>query len=212
MRIAVFGASGQLGGRVVDAALGRGHQVTAVVRDTARFQRRDDALTVEAADVTDPESVARVVSGHDGVISAVGRDAARPAVLSDAARALLAGLAEAGVSRLVIAGGAGSLLVGPGQRLVDTPDFHDEWKPEALAQADALALLQSTEAPVQWTYVSPGAALAPGEHRGSYRIGGDDLLLDGDGLSHISMEDFADALLDVLEQSDHGRERITAAY
>lgn len=212
MRIAVFGATGQLGQRVVAEAVRRGHQVTAAVRDAGRLAGRHDQLTVTVADVTDPQSVAQAVVDHDAVISVVGRDAEHPGFLAIAVGALLIGLSQAGVHRLVIGGGAGSLLVAPDTRLVDTPDFHDEWKPEALAQADALELLRGAETDVDWTYVSPGALLAPGERRGVYRTGGDDLLRDESGQSHISMEDFAIALVDEVEQPRYVRRRFTAAY
>ena len=90
---------------------------------------------------------------------------------------MLSGLSQAGVRRLVVVGGAGSLEVASGTRLVDTPDFHEEWKPEALGQAEALDLYRSAETDVDWTYVSPGALLAPGERTGRYRTAGDQLLV-----------------------------------
>jgi hypothetical protein len=134
-------------------------------------------------------------------------------VLSDVARGLLAGLAQAQVLRLVTAGGAGSLVVPSGQRLVDTPDFHDEWKAEALAGSDALELFRTADdTPVNWTYISPGALLAPGERTGRYRTADDELLVDEHGRSHISMEDFAIAMLDEVEGDAHPRRRFTAAY
>jgi putative NADH-flavin reductase len=116
------------------------------------------------------------------------------------------------VPRLISVGGAGSLLVASGQRLVDTPDFHDEWKPEALAAADALEAFRAADTEVDWAFVSPGALLVPGERTGVYRLGGDELLVDEQGRSHISMEDFAVAILDEAEAPKHSRERFTAAY
>jgi putative NADH-flavin reductase len=115
------------------------------------------------------------------------------------------------VRRLVIVGGSGSLEVAPGVRLLDTPEFNDEWKPEALQQADALAVCRSVE-DLDWTYVSPGAWIHPGERTGRYRLGGDQLLVDEHGNSEISAEDYAVAIADLLEQGGHARERITAAW
>jgi putative NADH-flavin reductase len=209
----VFGASGALGSRLVTEALERGHEVTAVARDRSRLDRRGGHVGTASADATDPDSVAAVAGGHDVAISAVTQHQA-PEMIVDAARGLLEGLARAGVPRLISVGGAGSLEVAPGRRLVDTPDFHDEWKPEALAAADALEVLRQADGdtPVSWSFISPGALLAPGERTGRYRIGADRLLVAEDGRSHISMEDFAIAILDEVENPEHPRQRFTAAY
>jgi uncharacterized protein len=213
MRLVIFGASGLLGTRLVTEALDRGHGVTAVARDAARLDDRDGRVHLAAGDATDPDSVAKVAAGQQVAVSAVTQHQA-PEMLVDAARALLEGLARAGVPRLISVGGAGSLEVAPGQRLVDTPDFHDEWKPEALAAAEALQVFQKADGdtPVAWSFVSPGALLAPGERTGRYRLGGDRLLADETGRSHISMEDFAIAILDEVEEPKHPRQRFTAAY
>src|SRR4051794_31952129 len=141
MKLIILGASGLLGTRLVTEALDRGHEVTAVARDGARLDDRDGRVHTASADATDPESVAAVAGGHEVAISAVTNHQA-PEMLVDAARGLLDGLARAGVGRLISVGGAGSLEVAPGERLVDTPDFHDEWKPEALAGAAALEVFR----------------------------------------------------------------------
>lgn len=211
MELIVFGASGLLGTRLVAEALERGHEVTAVARDASRLDDREGRVRVASADATDPESVAAVAAGHDVAISAVTQHEA-PEMLVDAARGLLEGLARAGVPRLISVGGAGSLEVAPGRRLVDTPDFREEWKREALAAAEALEVFRQAETPVEWSFVSPGALLAPGERTGRYRLGGDQLLVDDEGHSRISMEDFAIAILDEAETPRHPRRRFTAAY
>ena len=164
-------------------------------------------------DVTDAGSVARVGAGHEAAISAVGpsREGGDPAMLVAAARALLTGLAQAGVPLLVVAGGAGSLEVAPGVRLVDTPEFRPAWRPLALAHADALEALRSADTDVAWSYASPAALLAPGERTGRYRVGGDQLLTDAAGDSSLSMEDFAIALVDEAEQPRHVRARFSVA-
>jgi uncharacterized protein len=211
MRLVIFGASGLLGTRLVSEALARGHQLTAVARDVARIDDRGGQVATAAADVTDPGSVAAVAGGHDAALSAVTQHD-RPEMLVDAARGLLAGLSTAGVRRLVVAGGAGSLLVASGQRLMDTEGFHEEWKPEAIAAAAALDVFRQADTDVEWSYVSPGALLAPGERTGHYRLGGDELLVDEHGKSAISMEDFAIAMLDEAEAAKHPRQRFTAAH
>src|SRR3954467_12555523 len=213
MKLVIFGASGRLGTRLVTEALERGHEVTAVARDAARLDARDGRVRTAPADATDPDSVAAAAAGHDVAISAVTQHQA-PEILPDAARGLLEGLARAGVPRLIFVGGAGSLEVAPGQRLVDTPDSHEEWKPEALAAAEALEMFRQAgdDTPVEWSFISPGALLAPGERTGHYRLGGDQLLVAEAGRSSISMEDFAVAILDEVENPKHPRQRFTASY
>lgn len=210
MKLIVFGGTGVLGSRLVAEAVQRGHEVTAVARDPSRFTG-PDAVDAIAGDATDAESVAAVAAGHEAALSAVTQHE-HPEMLVAAARALLDGLARAGVRRLVVAGGAGSLMFGSGQRLMDTPDFHDEWKPEALAQADALVVYRQSDNEVEWSYVSPGALLEPGERTGGYRTGDDELLTDDHGRSRITMEDFAIAMLDEAEHPAHPRRRFTAAH
>src|SRR3954452_22149995 len=213
MKLIIFGASGTLGTRLVTEALDRGHDVTAVARDASRLDDRAGRVRTASADATDPDSVAAVAGGHDVAVSAVTNHQA-PEMLVDAARGLLDGLARAGVLRLISVGGAGSLEVAPGKRLVDTPDFHEGWKPEALAAAAAREVFREADAdtPVEWSFISPGALLAPGERTGRYRLSGDQLLVAEDGRSHISMEDFAIAILDEVERRAHPRRRFTAAY
>ncbi len=210
MKLIVFGATGMLGSRLVAEAVRRGHEVTAVARDPSRFTG-PEAVRATAGDATDADSVAAVAKGHEVALSAVTQHE-HPEMLVAAARALLDGLARAGVRRLVVAGGAGSLRVGSGERLMDTPGFQEEWKPEAQAQADALALYEHAGTDLEWSYVSPGALLEPGDRTGTYRVGGDQLLTDDEGRSRITMEDFAIAMLDEVEHPTHPRQRFTAAH
>ena len=175
----------------------RGHTVTASTRATG-------------ADVTDPQSVAGVAAGADAVVSAVSARGVSY-TLADIAPALVAGLREAGLRRLLVVGGAGSLEVAPEMRLMDTPDFPEEWKPEAIAQSNALDYYRSVE-DLDWTFVSPAAFIHPGERTGHYRRGGDQLLIDDNGNSEVSAEDYAIAIADLLEQRGHERERVTVAW
>lgn len=212
MRLIVFGANGALGRRLVMECLERGFEVTAAVRDVSRFEGVSRDITVVTADATDPSAVASVASGHDAALSAVTQHSS-PDVLPQVAASLLVGLTRADVRRLVIAGGAGSLEIDDeGTRLMDTPDFRDEWKPEADAQAEALDVLREAETDVEWTYVSPGALLEPGERTGEYRTGGDRLITDDEGHSRITMEDFAIAMVDEAIETRHPRARFTAAH
>jgi uncharacterized protein len=158
--------------------------------------------------------VARLAADHDAVVAAIGPKpgAAVPAgAFSGPAHGLIEGLRKAGVRRLLVLGGAGSLEVAPGQRVVDAPDFPDAWKPNALGQAEAFDIYR-TVGDLDWTYVSPAAIIQPGERTGTFRIGGDQLLVDAAGESRISIPDYAAGLVDELENGDAIRRRITVAY
>jgi len=211
MRLIVFGANGRLGSRIVREALERGHQVTAVVRDPGRLQISGERLTAVTGDVCDAGSVAAVATGHDAAISAIGPTGnSRPDLVVEAARALIDGLTRAGVRRLVVGGGAGSLEVAPGVQLVDTPGFPKAWRDIAIAHRDALDVYRTAD--LDWTYISPAAMLEPGERTGKYRTGTDQLLTDKKGESRISMEDLAIAFLDEVEKPCFVRRRMTVAY
>jgi putative NADH-flavin reductase len=212
MKVAVFGAGGPIGSAITAELLARGYMVTAVTRSGTPIE----GLVVQVAtgDAADPVSVARLAAGQDAVVSAVGphRGAEyEEDSLVGAARGLIAGLRKGGVRRLVVVGGAGSLQVAPGLRLVDTRDFPAGWKPVALAHAAALDVYRDVE-DLDWTFVCPAAVIEPGERTGAFRIGGDDLLSDAAGESRISIPDFAIAVADVLERGEAIRGRITVAY
>lgn len=212
MKIALFGASGNIGRRIVGEALERGHVVTGLERNPKRVTLRHERLAVATADVTRAEEVARAASGHDAIVSAVGPSGrADAAMLIDAAHALVAGARRAKVPRIVVIGGAGSLEVKSGQKLLATRDFPSAWKPAALAHRDALTFFRSVS-DLDWTYVSPAAFVVPGRTTRRFRIGGDQLLVDEQGKCHISTEDLSVAILDELERPAHVRERITVAY
>ncbi|HLV68924.1 MAG TPA: NAD(P)-dependent oxidoreductase [Polyangiaceae bacterium] len=211
MKIAVLGASGTIGRRIVREALQRGHSVTGIARHPSRIEAAE-RLRPAQADATKSDELLRVLEGHDAVISAVGPAAGEsPSMLVDATRAIAAACMRANVHRVFIVGGAGSLAVKPGIELLATPDFPEAWKPIALAHREALELWRKVKE-ISWTYVSPAAFIEPGERTGRYRVGHDDLLVDERGQSRISAEDYAVGLLDVLEQGAHAHERITLAY
>jgi uncharacterized protein len=197
MKITLFGAGGMIGSRVATELGRRGHQVTKATRSAG-------------IDVTDPQQVAQAANGADAVISAVAaRDGSF--TLSDVAHSLHDGLREAGVTRLVVVGGAAGLEVAPGEKLFDTPDFPQEWKAEARQGMESLDVYRTFD-DLDWTWVSPAAFIHPGERTGVYRLGGDQLLTDESGNSEVSAEDFAIALADLVESGEHARERVTAAW
>ena len=211
MRITVFGAAGSVGSRVVAEAVSRGHQVTAVVRDPARFPELHAAANARAGDAGSVEDVAELSAGQDVVISATRPAPGSEGELVTATRALLAGLAQTGV-RLLVVGGAGSLTVpgANGTTVIDDPQFQPPaaFRDIALACTDQLMACRA-DAGVDWAYLSPAALMEPGERTGNYRLGTDELLVDPEGNSTISMEDLAVALLDEVERPRHHRIRFT---
>jgi putative NADH-flavin reductase len=216
MKLVLFGATGNVGRRVAAEALDRGHEVVGVVRDPAAVASPDPRVHLLRGDATNAESVAEAVRGADAVVSAISpRPNARglPAPsLSANARALIAGLRAAGVRRVLYVGGASSLEVAPGLALADTPDFPAAYKSEAQEGRDALAVWRGEADGLDWTYLSPAAEIAPGERTGSYRTTRDRLLVDADGKSFISFEDYAVAVLDELERPEHVGQRFGVAY
>ncbi|HEU4409898.1 MAG TPA: NAD(P)H-binding protein [Polyangiaceae bacterium] len=215
MNIVLFGASGMIGQRIAAEALRRGHALTAAARDPSRLEGLGAGARGVRADVLDAAAVGAAAEGADAIVSAVGPARGAPAaMLSDAARALVEGAKRARVRRLAVVGGAGSLEVAPGVRVVDTPQFPAALRGIALAHADSLEALRAAAAgaDLDWFYLSPPALIEPGERRGDYRVGGDRLLVDEKGQSRISAEDYAVALLDELERPKHSRRRFTVAY
>lgn len=217
MKILLIGATGMIGSRITAEALGRGHEVTAASRSgRADGLPEHQALTVLALDASVPGKVAQAAAGHDVVVSAVSppRDGSDPAApLLATYTSLAEGLRIAGVPRLLVVGGAGSLKTASGQDRVDTPDFPAMYKVESLAQREVLRLLRTEVGDaLDWTYVSPADEIAPGERTGAFRLGGDDLLIAEDGTSFISAEDYAVALIDEAENGAAIRRRITVAY
>jgi putative NADH-flavin reductase len=203
MKIAVIGASGNAGSRITAELVRRGHSVTAIVRHPEKVSAQAGVTPVKG-DVMDEAGLARLVTGHDAVISSVRFLGSDPAKLICAAK-------EAKVGRYLVVGGAGSLEVAPGVRLVTTPGFPVAYKAEAEAGAAFLDLLRG-EKELKWTFLSPSALFVAGERTGKFRLGTDQLLTAADGKSSISFEDFAVALADEIERPAHIRQRFTVGY
>lgn len=215
MKIVLFGATGHIGQRIVREALDRGHDVLGVVRDPSRAQSPDPRVPLVQGDATDPASVAAAVAGADAVVTAVsprpGTTGHAPS-LTDVARGLIAGLRQAGVRRLLVVGGAGSLEVAPGVALMDTPGFPPAYLGEATEGRDSLNVYRAEGEGLDWTFLSPAIVIQPGERTGRYRTTGDALLTDEQGNSLISYEDYAVALLDELENPKHVGRRFGVTY
>jgi putative NADH-flavin reductase len=200
MRIALIGATGNIGSRILAELASRGHSVTAIARNVEKVPATP-GVTAQRGDAGDEDALAGLLLGHDAVISSVHFTQSDP-------RKLIAAVKAAGVPRYLVVGGAGSLEVAPGKRLVDVPQFPAEYKQEALAGAAFLDLLRD-ETALDWTFLSPPALIVPGERTGTFRLGTDQLLADAKGDSRISMEDYAIALVDELETPRHSRRRFT---
>lgn len=213
MKITVLGAAGNTGSRVVHESLSRGHEVTAVVRNLASSNNLPAGVKVIAGDAGNVEDVVRISTGQDVVISAIRPASGHESDIIPTTRSLMDGLAQTGV-RLLIVGGAATLTVpGTGGKTVleDANFLPVSARHIGKASADQLeACLAETR--VDWAYLSPAAQFAPGERTGTYRLGTDELLIDAEGISKISMEDLAVVLLDEAEQPKHHRIRFTAAY
>ncbi|MGE4421487.1 MAG: NAD(P)-dependent oxidoreductase [Pseudodesulfovibrio sp.] len=200
--VALVGASGNVGTRILKELTSRNHIVTGIARHPEKIAQLDGVTPVEG-DVHDEKRLASLLQGHDVVISAVRFIDTDPEVLVRAVR-------DAGVHRYLVVGGAGSLEVAPGQRLIDQPGFPEEYRQEASRGADFLDYLRSVS-DLDWTFLSPSALFVPGERTGKFRLGKDQLLSNDAG-SSISFEDFAIALVDELEKPAHVRERFTVGY
>ena len=209
MKVVLFGASGMIGSRVLAELVSRGHKVTAVARDVAKIKAAE-GVTVVAGDANDPASVAAVANGADAAVGAIAPSHENPEAIVDSYRSLLKGLAEAGVKRLIVVGGAGSLEIAPGLQLVDAPDFPAAWLGIARAHRDVLPVLKESE--FDWSYFSPAALIQPGERTGEFRLGTTRLVATENGESKISAEDYAVALVDELETPKHVRQQLTIAY
>jgi putative NADH-flavin reductase len=203
LKIAVIGASGNVGACVVTELANRGHAITAIARSVERIAAQPH-VTARHGDVTDPGSLAPLLSGHDAVVSSIHFLDFDPVKLIGAVKA-------SKVERYLVVGGAGSLEVAPGVRLVSVPDFPAIYKAEAEKGADYLDLL-SAEKQLNWTFLSPSALFVPGERTGKFRLGIDQLLTAADGKSWISYQDFAVALADEIERPAHNRRRFTVGY
>lgn len=200
--IALIGAAGNVGSRLLNELISRGHRVTAIGRNPGNIPSLANVTAVRG-DVNDGAALANLLKGHNVVISTVRFLDSDPAVLIDAVRA-------AGVKRYLVVGGAGSLLVAPGERVIDQPNFPAEYKAEATAGVEFLDVLKQA-GDLDWTFLSPSALFVPGERTGEFRLGKDDLLM-GENGSSISYEDYAIAMVDEIEKPAHVGQRFTVGY
>ncbi|MGW9125100.1 NAD(P)-dependent oxidoreductase [Paenibacillus chitinolyticus] len=206
MKIAIIGASGKAGSRILKEAQERGHEVTAIVRDAAKVSAEGAALLEK--DVFD--LTASDLKAFDIVVNAFGAAPGQEHLHVDAGNVLIEALKGAPETKLIVVGGAGSLFVDKAKttRVLETPDFPSAYFATASNQGKNLEILQNT-AGIKWTFVSPSAIFALGKRTGQYRTGKDNLLVNSKGQSYVSYEDYAAAVLDEIEQPKHENERFT---
>jgi uncharacterized protein len=202
MIVALIGASGNAGSRILAELSRRGHEIRALLRHPDRVPARE-GVTAHQVDANDGQALSALLRGADAVISSVKFKDTDP-------RGLIESVRRAGVKRYLVVGGAGSLEIAPGLREVDGPNFPALVRPEALKGAEFLEQLRASD--LDWTFVSPSRIFFAGERTGVFRIGSDQLLVDAAGKSSISFEDYAVALVDELERPAHVRRRFTVGY
>jgi len=212
MKVAIIGASGQIGAFIRDEALARGHQVTAIVRHPERITVQDPRLHVVKADILKGK-IDELVKGHDAVISAYSAGRSGSGIYDEQIegyKAIISGVKKSGIKRLLVVGGASTLEVSPGVQLIDTMS-PEQITQGMLATREMLYMLRK-EKELEWTFLSPAATIASGERTGNYRVGKDELVKSKEGESKVSTQDYAVAMLDELENPQHIRERFTVAY
>jgi len=214
-KIVLIGASGFVGSAILNEALNRGIQVTAVVRNPERIKISNSNLKVVKADVSSVATVTELSKGADAVISAYNPGWANPNIYEETTTvypAILKGVKDAGVKRLLMVGGAGTLFVAPGLRVVDSGAIPEEIMGGVKSLGEFYLNTLMNEKEIDWVFFSPAGNIAPGERTGKFRLGKDDLVVDADGKSNISVEDYAVAMIDEFETPKHHHERFTIGY
>lgn len=214
-KTALIGASGFAGSAILDELLSRGYQVEALVRNPDNVKVENPLLTVKKVDVADTEALAAALKGYDTVISAYNPGWTNPDIynltLQNYPRILQAAK-EAGVERLLIVGGAGTLFCAPGLRVVDSGAIPAEIMGGVKSLGEFYLKTLNNEKSIDWVFFSPAGSLEPGEAKGNYRLGKDDLIVDDEGNSHVTVGDYAKAMVDELETPAHHQERFTIGY
>ena len=218
MKVALIGATGFVGSRILEELLQRVHRVTALVRHPETLPSHAN-LTAKQVDVLKSDELGKALAGHDVVISAFnpGRQSLDPDIFEKHVaghKAIIAAVNKSGVKRFLAVGGAASLKTASGQEYLDSPEFPAEYAPYkgGIRGTRELYYLLKKEPHLDWVFLSPSVRLTPGVRTGKYRVGADHVLYDAHGVSAISLEDYAVAMVDELEQPQHHRERFTVGY
>lgn len=210
MNVALYGATGKSGSRILKELISRGHRVTAIVRDPARLPQPGPGVSIKQDDLSDPKKIAAAINGAEAVISAYGPPQEDPEAIIGVTQRQIEAIGRGAKTRLLVVGGAGGLNVAPGAALADSKDFPESFQPIARAHIKAFELLKAST--INWTYLAPAAYFVPGDRTGKFRLGKDELVTDAQQQSRISMEDYAIALVDELEKPTHLRQRFSVGY
>ena len=213
--VVLIGASGFVGTAILNELLNRGHKVTAIVRDAKKMTVSNPNLTLVEADVTDTDALKEAGKGKDAVISAYNPGWKNPHIYEDTLKnypLIVESAKQAGVKRLLIVGGAGTLFYAPGKMVMDADDVPAQLLPGIKSLGEFYLNTLRKEKDIDWIFLSPAANMTPGQRTAKFRIGKDDLVVDANGDSNISVEDFAVAMVDELEQEKHHKERFTIGY
>lgn len=214
-KVTIIGASGFVGSAILNEALSRGYQVRAIVRNPEKVSATNPQLQVIKADIMDENNLVDLLCGEENVISAYNPGWANPNIYNETLKGyptILHASKRAGVKRLLIVGGAGTLFVAPNLRVVDSGAIPAEIMDGVKSLGEFYLNTLMNEKEIDWVFFSPAGNIAPGERTGNYRLGKDDLIVDAQGASNISVEDYAKAMVDELETPAHHNERFTIGY
>ena len=210
MKVALYGATGKSGSRILKELVSRGHRVTAIVRNPAKLAQTGPGVDVRQDDLSDARKIAAAVDGAEAVISAYAPPQEDVDAIVGVTQRQVEALGQKANVRLVVVGGAGGLQVAPGVMLVDSEYLPEPYQPIARAHVKAMNVLKASN--IDWTYLAPAAYFEPGERTGKFRLGKDELIANAQHESRISMEDYAIALVDELEKPSHRQQRFSVGY
>lgn len=213
--VVLIGASGFVGSAILNELLTKGHKVTAIVRNPQKINVENPNLAVIKADVSDTNTLINACKGKDAVISAYNPGWTNPHIYEETLRnypLILDAVKQSGVKRLLCVGGAGTLFCAPGLRVVDSGVIPEAIMGGVKSLGEFYLNTLMNEKDIDWIFFSPAGTLEPGQRTGKFRLGKDDLIVDENGNSHISVEDYAVAMIDELENPKHHHERFTIGY
>lgn len=213
--VVLIGASGFVGNAILNELLSRGHKVTAVVRNPEKINVSNSNLEIVKTDIADTNAMVGICKGKEAIISAYNPGWTNTDIYEETLRnypLILEAAKRSGAKRLLCVGGAGTLFCAPGLRVVDSGAIPDAIMGGVKSLGEFYLNTLMNEKDIDWIFFSPAGTLEPGKRTGKFRLGKDDLIIDENGISHISVEDYAVAMVDELESPKHHCERFTIGY